>query len=169
MAYAHKENKGIHAAGQFVPVNGRPVLIGILMAGNHRKGSSHAAMGHRNACISRRCNGAGHAGHFFKGDACLAKHLDFLSSPAENKGIPAFEAGHNLPFLSLFRQKEADFMLLHGVASGLLAHVHILRIGPGIPKEPLVRQVVTYDDIRFLQAPLPFQCQKFRISWACAD
>ena len=169
MAYAHKENKGIHAAGQFVPVNGGLVLIGILMAGNDRKGSSHAAMGDRNACIGRGRNGTCNAGHFFKIHARFPEYFDFLSSPAENEGIPAFETGHNLPFLSLFRQEKADFMLLHGVTSGLFAHVHILRIRPGVPKEPLVRQVVTYDDVRFFQAPLPFQCQKFRISGTCTD
>ena len=169
MAYAHEENEGIHAAGQFIPVNGRFVLGWVLMARNHRKGRSHAAMGDGNARIGRRRNGAGNAGHLFEGDAGLTEHLDFLSPSAENEGIPAFETGHNLPFLSLFRQKEADFMLLHGMAAGLLAYVHIFSVRAGVAEEPPVRQVVSHNDIRFLQAPLSLQCQKFRISGACAD
>lgn len=50
-------------------------------------------------------------------------------------------------------------MLLHGMAAGLLAYVHIFSVRAGVAEEPPVRQVVSHNDIRFLQAPLSLQCQ----------
>ena len=136
------------------------------MTSYHCKGSRHPSMGNRNPGISRHCNGRGDARHNLKGNIIFLQQQSFLTAPAENKGIPAFETNHSLALLGQIHQKLIDFFLWHSMLAGSLAYIDKLRPLWCIAQYSIISQTVIYHHISISQTATGLQGQQLVVPWA---
>ena len=95
-ARAHEDHEGAADPGQRLPVDVGAVLGRVLVPGHHGEVGRHAAVGHRDARVGGRADGAGDAGHHLEGDAGGGERLGLLAAAPEHERVAALEPHHAL-------------------------------------------------------------------------
>ena len=94
------------------------------MARDEGQRRAEAAMGDGDAGIGGRGDGGGHAGHDLEGHTRRDQRFGLLAAAAENEGIAALQADHDLPREAALDQQGVDLGL--GDAGGPLPHQDVL-------------------------------------------
>ena len=104
-----------------------------------------------NPVVGRHREGAGDAGHHFKGNIVFRQKLQFLSAPPEQEGVAALEPHDSFPRLRLFQKCPVDLVLLHPMVAGALPDIDLYRIFRNQCQHLVSDQCVMDNDLRILQ------------------
>ena len=152
------------SAAQFDRAVGMP---GWQVPGDHGEGLGQAPVGQRDARQRRGGGGAGQAGDDVASDAGFGAGERFLSSPAEDERVPAFEADHVLPGPCVGNERRADFFLAELVFAGCLARVDQQHARAERCGERRVGEAVADDDVGVALRgwPWPGVCPRWLLGW----
>ena len=133
------------------------------MAGHKSHRRCKSPVRERNTSIGRNGNGRRHTRNHFKRYIVVNQHFSFLAAAAEDKGIAALEARHNVAVERFFGQKRIDFVLGQRVIATLLACVNETRVRRGVFQKLFVDQIVIDDHLRHFERLYGLERNKPRI------
>src|ERR1043165_1409041 len=96
------------------------------MARDYCKCICHAALGHRDACISWHSDHTADARDDFITNPCFGKCLAFLAAAPKDKGITAFESYDDLSLTRVLDQQLIDLFLRAAMSFGFFADINQL-------------------------------------------
>ena len=139
------------------------------MARHEGDGRGVVPVGKRDPRIGGNGDGGRHAGNDLERDARLPEDLRLLAAAAEDEGVAALEAGHDVPPPGLLDEAPVDLLLGEGVVAPLLAGVDPTGLLSGMEKNLRADQMVVDDHIRLPDAFRPAEGDQTRIARSGAD
>ena len=91
------------------------VLVVGLVAGREGDGACRPAVRQRDARIGRRRDGGGDAGDDDEGDAGVDERFGLFAAAAEDEGIAALQAHHDLPLPGALDEERVELLLIEPV------------------------------------------------------
>src|SRR5688572_11609817 len=126
-------------------------------------------MGHRNTREGRHRNRAAYSGNDLEGDISLSEVGRFLTTPAEDKRIAAFEADHIPPEAGMHCQEFVDFFLPKRVVVRLFSDKDALCMRRGFVEKRRIQQAVIEENLRGADALQAAHRDQFWITGPGAD
>ena len=126
-------------------------------------------MGQRNARIGSATKGCGYARHDLVADAGIVKNRHLLRATSEDKRVSPLETNHLFARFGFIDEHLANFFLLNGMASGLLAYVDLLAPLGGLSQKITIHQVVIDQDVAGCDKVPSLDGYEARITRTCPD
>ena len=134
------DNRAVQA-GEARPVHGRPRSPVVFVPADEGQRVAAARIGNRNPGVARDRDAGGNTGHHLEPQPLLVQEQRFGAAAVEDERIAPFQARDRLPLARLFREQIADRFLLERLRRGD-ADVDFLRVGPGVPQQARVHEMV---------------------------
>ena len=136
----HQRGAGRLRRGRNRPPVGRGAAL--CVAGNQRDATRHAAVGHRNANGSGRCDACRDAADHFNRDPGGFERQHFFAATAKYKRVAPFETGDDLAAARAADQQALDKCLRCRFAATALAHFDHPCAGPHMLQHRAIDQVI---------------------------
>ena len=166
---SHDDHQRVDRRRQPGPVDARPHLAAVLVAGDDRDRRRHAAMRQRDAGIGRRADHRAHAGHDLERNAVGGQRLGFLAAAPEHEGIAPFQPHHAPPRAGMRDEQRVDRVLGQRVLAGRLAREDAERPSRRQGEQARIDQSVVHHDVGPTQRLAPAERQQPGIAGPGAD
>jgi hypothetical protein len=143
--HAHVEDQGPGEARQRLVVEGRVLLLGVLVPGDEGDGGGIVAVGDRDAGVGWGGDPGRHSGNHFERDARRGQCLCLFAASAEDERITALQPDDELALSGALHQQLIDSLLRDARGAGLLPDVEQFGVGPG-SHQNVVRDEAIVDD-----------------------
>ena len=156
-------------AGQVVEVeHGRRRLAAVLVSADERDRVAAAGVRDGNARVAGDADERRHARDDLETDALFVQEQRLGAAAVEQERVAPLEAGDDLAFARLFGEQVADRFLFERLL-GRHADVDALGVGPRMPEQPRVDEMVVEHDVGRREALLAAHRDEARVARAGAD